>query len=638
MLGEYAAREASQNRLLTLGVLSLLGILLVLHVDFGSARLVALVALTLPFALIGGVAAAFLSGGVLSLGSLVGFVTVLGIAARNGIMLVSHYRHLEDVEGMPFGPELVDARRRGAAGADPDDRAGDRAGAGADRGRRQPVGPGSRAPDGRGHPRRAVHVDRPEPVPAAGAYYSIRPANAETRPTSRPPTKGRHHVYKDSIPNYAHDDIQDAIDPSRFTHDPLWRDDAWRHVLLSSLKAPPRLPRLVSAEPEKANGPAPLSLERKTLAGRCSSRPGRRRTPRHTGVRAMLKELVVDVKLLPSRENLMWVGIGAGLALAVHPADDNVNRAFVGDADGGKDFFKPGRVLGSIGTLLGASTAVYAVGRIRDQPRVSHVGMDLIRAIAHLGRTNPDSQVHHPAGAARWQQPHVFPVRPCCRYLCLRDRARTPSRVATSRYPLMSLPLYVAISRLPANRHWLSDTVFGSAVGIIAGRTVTAPDRDKYPVALVPIPGGLAVSFTQTWPPTSPTFLSLPGNLGGLDRRKDAGCRRNLWMIPVHEALEFRVEEIRPELELLHLGKRLIARQTSVAGHAIDSGHDAGAMTATDAVHVDRLLRGVVDDFQKLRQLRRRRLVRVVIGIWTYSCRRLQPSPALQPRHRRWSS
>jgi CzcA family heavy metal efflux pump len=107
VLGEYAAREESQNRLLAFGLLSLLGIFLVLHVDFGSARLVSLVALTLPFALIGGVAAAFLSGGVLSLGSLVGFVTVLGIAARNGIMLVSHYRHLEDAEGMPFGPELA---------------------------------------------------------------------------------------------------------------------------------------------------------------------------------------------------------------------------------------------------------------------------------------------------------------------------------------------------------------------------------------------------------------------------------------------------------------------------------------------------------------------------------------------------
>ena len=78
-----------------------------LHVDFGSVRMVALVALTIPFALIGGVASVFLTGGVLSLGSLVGFVTVLGIAARNGIMLISHYRHLEQEEGVPFGRELV---------------------------------------------------------------------------------------------------------------------------------------------------------------------------------------------------------------------------------------------------------------------------------------------------------------------------------------------------------------------------------------------------------------------------------------------------------------------------------------------------------------------------------------------------
>jgi Cu/Ag efflux pump CusA len=107
VLGEYAARAESQRRLLALSVVSLLCILLVLHVDFGSVRMVALVALTIPFALIGGVASVFLTGGVLSLGSLVGFVTVLGIAARNGIMLISHYRHLEHEEHVPFGRELV---------------------------------------------------------------------------------------------------------------------------------------------------------------------------------------------------------------------------------------------------------------------------------------------------------------------------------------------------------------------------------------------------------------------------------------------------------------------------------------------------------------------------------------------------
>ncbi len=106
-LGEYAARAESSRRLLTLAALSLIGVLLVIHADFKTLRLTTLVFVTLPFALIGGVFGAVAGGGVLSLGSLVGFVTVLGIAARNGIMLVSHYRHLEEEEGEPFGPELV---------------------------------------------------------------------------------------------------------------------------------------------------------------------------------------------------------------------------------------------------------------------------------------------------------------------------------------------------------------------------------------------------------------------------------------------------------------------------------------------------------------------------------------------------
>jgi len=106
-LGEYAARQQSQNRLLALSALSLLAIVLLLHADFRSPRLVALIFVSLPFALVGGVAATLLTGGILSLGSLVGFVTVLGIAARNGIMLVSHYRHLEAEEGETFGRELV---------------------------------------------------------------------------------------------------------------------------------------------------------------------------------------------------------------------------------------------------------------------------------------------------------------------------------------------------------------------------------------------------------------------------------------------------------------------------------------------------------------------------------------------------
>ncbi len=107
-LGEFAARQESSRRLMILGALALAGVVVVIYSDFGSWRLTLLVAFTLPFALVGGGAGVLLTGGVLSLGSLVGFVTVLGIAARNGIMLVSHYRHLEEVEGEPFGRTLVE--------------------------------------------------------------------------------------------------------------------------------------------------------------------------------------------------------------------------------------------------------------------------------------------------------------------------------------------------------------------------------------------------------------------------------------------------------------------------------------------------------------------------------------------------
>ncbi|MCC3160161.1 efflux RND transporter permease subunit [Hymenobacter sp. 15J16-1T3B] len=107
ILGEYAERQASQNRMLMLVGLSLIGIFLVLYTDFGTVRLAVLGILSLFFAVSGCLLAAFLTGGVLSLGSIVGFITVLGVAARNSIMLVSHYQHLEREEGMSFGKELV---------------------------------------------------------------------------------------------------------------------------------------------------------------------------------------------------------------------------------------------------------------------------------------------------------------------------------------------------------------------------------------------------------------------------------------------------------------------------------------------------------------------------------------------------
>jgi len=106
-LGEYAAQRASRQRILALSVFVLIGIFLILYTDFGSSRLALLVVAGLPFALIGGVLSAIISGGVLSLGSLIGFITVFGVAARNSIMLISHYKHLQLKEGYSFSIDLI---------------------------------------------------------------------------------------------------------------------------------------------------------------------------------------------------------------------------------------------------------------------------------------------------------------------------------------------------------------------------------------------------------------------------------------------------------------------------------------------------------------------------------------------------
>ena len=107
VLGESSELNAAQDRLFTFGIGAAIAIFLLLQAAFGSLRLAALTFLLLPMALFGGVMAVKLGDGVLSLGSLVGFLTVFGIAARNGILMLSHFQHLERVEGMAFGPALV---------------------------------------------------------------------------------------------------------------------------------------------------------------------------------------------------------------------------------------------------------------------------------------------------------------------------------------------------------------------------------------------------------------------------------------------------------------------------------------------------------------------------------------------------
>jgi Cu/Ag efflux pump CusA len=109
--GTATEQARSREELLIHALLAGLGIVLLLSVVMRNYRNLLLVLLNLPFALVGGVLAAWITGGNLSLGSLVGFVTLFGITIRNSIMLISHYEHLVGVEGMDWG---LEAALRGA--------------------------------------------------------------------------------------------------------------------------------------------------------------------------------------------------------------------------------------------------------------------------------------------------------------------------------------------------------------------------------------------------------------------------------------------------------------------------------------------------------------------------------------------
>jgi membrane-associated phospholipid phosphatase len=145
----------------------------------------------------------------------------------------------------------------------------------------------------------------------------------------------------------------------------------------------------------------------------------------------------------------------------------------------------------------GAALLVYVVGRVRHQSKVSHLGMDLLRAQIltsglttglkyAVGRDRPDLSNSHsfPSGHASITFATATVIE---RHLGWRSSALG--------YTIAS---YVAASRLHDNRHWLSDVVFGAAVGAIGGRTVTQHGRRAWTVTLVPAAGGVALIASKS--------------------------------------------------------------------------------------------------------------------------------------------
>jgi PAP2 superfamily len=219
-------------------------------------------------------------------------------------------------------------------------------------------------------------------------------------------------------------------------------------------------------------------------------------TPPRTGIRALFANLGEDVKHLPARQNLLLAGIGGGLAGAAHPFDATFNVRLRSHYDGVNTAFAAGKYIGSTPEQVAASLATYAYGRLFDQPKVSHLGMDLIQAQI-LGemlvepikfatrRERPDNSNHRsfPSGHAAVTFATATVIE---RHLGWRK--------SVIGYTVAS---YVAASRLHDNRHYLSDVIFGAAVGSIAGRTVVHHAADYWACAPAAVPGGAAILVTM---------------------------------------------------------------------------------------------------------------------------------------------
>ncbi len=121
--GTFQAQEEAMLRIGVLSLISLSTIFIVLYSRYRSAVLALIIMGSIPLALIGSVVALHVAGQPLSVASMIGFITLAGISARNGILKISHYINLALHEGERFGPRPGDPRQPGASDAGADDRA-----------------------------------------------------------------------------------------------------------------------------------------------------------------------------------------------------------------------------------------------------------------------------------------------------------------------------------------------------------------------------------------------------------------------------------------------------------------------------------------------------------------------------------
>jgi membrane-associated phospholipid phosphatase len=232
--------------------------------------------------------------------------------------------------------------------------------------------------------------------------------------------------------------------------------------------------------------------------------------PAHTGFSALVRGTASDFASFPRRKST-WVilAIGGAAAAAAHPIDDEVNARLQG-SDAAKWFFAAGKVIGNGWVQGGAAVGTYLIGRYAMAPtegntnQVSHTGADLIRAeLVTMALTyviKVSVQRDRPTGE-------------CCSFPSGHASMTFASASVLERHfgyrnawPTLVIASYVAASRLHDNRHFLSDVVFGSALGMASGWTVVGRHgRKSFTLLPAPIRGGVMVTVTRV--PASGTFI-----------------------------------------------------------------------------------------------------------------------------------
>jgi membrane-associated phospholipid phosphatase len=232
--------------------------------------------------------------------------------------------------------------------------------------------------------------------------------------------------------------------------------------------------------------------------------------PAHTGFKALVFETGSDFKAFPRRTST-WVilAIGGGGAAIAHPFDKEVTESLV-NSDTAGNFFVAGKWIGSVYVQGGLAIGLYVVGRYMlphadgapKSNKVSHLGFDLLRALIV-------SQLLTQGIKVVVQRDR--PTGECCAFPSGHASAAFATASVLERHlgyrgawPTFAIAGYVAMSRLHDNRHFLSDVIFGGALGVATGWTVVGRHgRSNYAMMPVPVRGGFMVSVSRNPAPQS---------------------------------------------------------------------------------------------------------------------------------------